>query len=56
MFRYSTFHGRNPGSGANNAARVPVKHTLNSAEAENFTVEGVFLEQPAWIDYEYIYR
>ena len=45
----------NTGSGANNSARVSVEHILNSAEAENFTVAGVFLEQPAWIDYDYMY-
>ena len=49
----SIFNGHNPGPGADNTARVPVEHILNSTEAENFTVEGVFLEQPAWIDYDY---
>ncbi|KAF9221521.1 carbohydrate esterase family 8 protein [Gyrodon lividus] len=43
------------GPGANNSARVPIEHILDSAETENFTIEGVFLEKPKWIDYEYLY-
>ncbi|KAF9236455.1 carbohydrate esterase family 8 protein [Melanogaster broomeanus] len=43
------------GPGANNSARVPIEHILDSTEARNFTVEGVFLEKPNWIDYEYVY-
>ncbi|KIJ62682.1 carbohydrate esterase family 8 protein [Hydnomerulius pinastri MD-312] len=43
------------GPGANYSARVPIEHILDTAEAQNFTIEGVFLEKPQWIDYEYVY-
>lgn len=42
------------GPGANNTQRVPVEHFLSSAEAENFTLEKVFLERPQWIDFGYV--
>ncbi|KAG9315035.1 carbohydrate esterase family 8 protein [Chiua virens] len=43
------------GPGANDSARVPVEHILSATQAENFTIEDVFLERPAWIDYDYVY-
>jgi hypothetical protein len=55
IWRVLLLNGHNSGSGANDSARVPVEHILNSAEAESFTLTGVFLEQPPWIDYDYIY-
>ncbi|KAF8524973.1 pectin lyase-like protein [Gautieria morchelliformis] len=49
---YAEFDSTGPG--ANNAQRVPVEHFLSDTEAENFTLEKVFLERPQWIDFEYI--
>ncbi|KAF8843253.1 hypothetical protein BDN67DRAFT_964632 [Paxillus ammoniavirescens] len=43
------------GPGGNNIARVPVEDILDSADTENLTVEGVFLEKAKWIDYENLY-
>ena len=41
------------GPGADSSARVPQDHILTTSEASNFTVDGVFLGTPAWIDYTY---
>lgn len=41
------------GPGANKSQRVSSEHFLSDAEAQNFTLEKVFLEYPAWIDFEY---
>ncbi|KAH7913950.1 carbohydrate esterase family 8 protein [Hygrophoropsis aurantiaca] len=43
------------GPGANTSARVSIEHILDTPEAQNFTIEGVFLEKPQWIDYEYVF-
>lgn len=40
------------GPGANTSKRVS-DHILTAAEAMNFTIEGVFLETPAWVDFTY---
>lgn len=42
------------GPGGNTSARVS-DHVLTEADvrAMDFTVDGVFLEHPAWIDFEY---
>ena len=40
------------GPGANTSERVS-DHILTDAQAENFTIEKVFLEKPKWIDYAY---
>lgn len=43
------------GPGGNTAARSPLEHILNATEAKDFTINGVFLEHPEWIDYEYLF-
>ncbi|EGN98154.1 carbohydrate esterase family 8 protein [Serpula lacrymans var. lacrymans S7.3] len=43
------------GPGANMSARVSIEHVLDTSEARNFTIDGVFLERPQWIDYDYVY-
>ncbi|KAJ7205990.1 carbohydrate esterase family 8 protein [Mycena pura] len=43
------------GAGGNTSARVPIEHILTAAQARNFTVDGVFLEHPEWIDFEYLF-
>ncbi|EKM49749.1 carbohydrate esterase family 8 protein [Phanerochaete carnosa HHB-10118-sp] len=40
------------GPGGNTSERVS-DHVLTAAEAENFTIEKVFLETPHWIDFDY---
>ncbi|PAV17026.1 carbohydrate esterase family 8 [Pyrrhoderma noxium] len=52
----TTFYAEfdNYGPGANTSQRVS-DHLLNSTEAEEFTLEKVFLEKPKWIDFEYAY-
>ncbi|KDQ62039.1 carbohydrate esterase family 8 protein [Jaapia argillacea MUCL 33604] len=40
------------GPGGNTTARAS-DHILTDSEATNFTIEGVFLETPQWIDYGY---
>ncbi|KAF8588559.1 carbohydrate esterase family 8 protein [Ramaria rubella] len=42
------------GPGANKTGRVAIEHFLDKKEAQNFTVEKVFLERPKWIDFDYI--
>jgi hypothetical protein len=44
-----------PGPGANTSSRVPIEHILTAEQAADFTVAKVFLEQPKWIDYGYLY-
>ncbi|KAI5114752.1 hypothetical protein M0805_002121, partial [Coniferiporia weirii] len=50
----TTFYAEydNFGPGANTSQRVS-DHFLTNAEAENFTIEKVFLETPRWIDFTY---
>ncbi|THH09408.1 hypothetical protein EW146_g8689 [Bondarzewia mesenterica] len=43
------------GPGGNTTARVAVEHILTPEEAKIFTVDGVFLERPSWIDFDYEY-
>jgi hypothetical protein len=43
------------GPGANTSSRVPIEHILTAEQAADFTVAKVFLEQPKWIDYGYLY-
>ncbi|KAF8891513.1 pectin lyase fold/virulence factor [Mucidula mucida] len=46
---WTTFSGR-----GNTSARLDIEHILSEEEAQVFTVDKVFLEHPAWIDYEYV--
>ncbi|THH03857.1 hypothetical protein EW146_g10327 [Bondarzewia mesenterica] len=43
------------GPGGNTTTRVAVEHIITPEEAKIFTVDGVFLERPSWIDFEYEY-
>ncbi|KAI0642991.1 pectin lyase-like protein [Trametes meyenii] len=43
------------GPGGNTSARIPLEHLLTDEEAENFTIEKVFLERPGWIDFDYVH-
>ncbi|KAF7296659.1 Carbohydrate esterase family 8 protein [Mycena chlorophos] len=51
---YAEFNSSGPGG--NTSERVAIEHLLTAADvvAEDFTVDGVFLEHPKWIDYSYI--
>ncbi|THH17277.1 hypothetical protein EW146_g3522 [Bondarzewia mesenterica] len=49
---YAEYNSTGPGG---NTTRVAVEHILTSEEAKIFTVDGVFLETPSWIDFEYKY-
>ena len=46
-------HGILAGPGGNTSARIPLDHILTQEEAQNFTIDKVFLERPQWIDFEY---
>ncbi|KAJ7163023.1 carbohydrate esterase family 8 protein [Mycena filopes] len=50
---YAEFNSTGPGG--NTAQRVPIEHQLTAAQAKNFTVDGVFLEHPKWIDFTYLF-
>ncbi|KAI0059539.1 pectin lyase-like protein [Artomyces pyxidatus] len=50
---YAEFNSTGPGG--NTTARVPLDHILTEREARAYTIDGVFLERPKWIDYEYAY-
>ncbi|KAJ6451596.1 carbohydrate esterase family 8 protein [Mycena sanguinolenta] len=52
---YAEFNSTGPGG--NTTGRTPVEHILNAAQlaALDFTVDGVFLEHPQWIDFEYLF-
>ncbi|KAF7299447.1 Carbohydrate esterase family 8 protein [Mycena indigotica] len=52
---YAEFNSSGPGG--NTAGRVSVEHILTAADvkAQDFTVDGVFLEHPKWIDFEYLF-
>jgi hypothetical protein len=43
------------GPGGDTSQRIPQEHLLSAQEARNFTVEAVFLEQPKWIDFDYLF-
>lgn len=49
---YAEHHSSGPGG--NTSSRVPIEHFLTQKQAEDFTVEKVFLEKPEWIDYGYV--
>jgi hypothetical protein len=34
---------------------VAIEHILTAAQASNFTIDGVFLEHPKWIDFGYLF-
>ncbi|KAF9032134.1 carbohydrate esterase family 8 protein [Hymenopellis radicata] len=42
------------GPGGDTSARLDIEHILSEEEAQGFTVDSVFLEHPAWIDYDYV--
>ncbi|OCH90457.1 carbohydrate esterase family 8 protein [Obba rivulosa] len=48
---YAEFESSGPGG--NISMRVPVEHLLTAEEAQQFTIEGVFLGTPEWIDFDY---
>ncbi|KAH8085963.1 carbohydrate esterase family 8 protein [Cristinia sonorae] len=56
VIQNTTFYAEylSSGPGSNGSSRVPIEHQLTSHEAEQFTVEKVFLEKPEWIDYGYV--
>lgn len=41
------------GPGGNTSQRIPLEHLLTVQEANDFTVDKVFLEPPQWIDRAY---
>lgn len=41
------------GPGAELSQRVSADHILSNADAKNFTVDGVFLGKPEWVDFDY---
>ncbi|KAK0239561.1 pectin lyase-like protein [Armillaria nabsnona] len=40
--------------GGNTSSRISLEHILTIKEAQNFTVDRVFLERPSWIDSSYM--
>ncbi|KDR82405.1 hypothetical protein GALMADRAFT_237699 [Galerina marginata CBS 339.88] len=50
---YAEFDSTGPGG--NTSARIPLEHILSSKQAQDFTVDKVFLERPKWIDSEYLF-
>jgi hypothetical protein len=46
---------RHVGPGGNTSERVPIEHLLTAREARDFTIDGVFLEHPHWIDFNYLF-
>ncbi|EMD39671.1 carbohydrate esterase family 8 protein [Gelatoporia subvermispora B] len=48
---YAEFDSSGPGG--NTSMRVAQDHILTSQEARPYTIEGVFLGTPAWIDFDY---
>ncbi|KAJ7062369.1 pectin lyase-like protein [Mycena amicta] len=51
---YAEFNSTGPGG--NITGRVPIEHILTAADvkADDFTIDGVFLEHPKWIDFAYV--
>jgi hypothetical protein len=45
------------GPGGNTSQRVPIEHKLTAAQVQSLdlTIDGVFLEHPKWIDFEYLF-
>ncbi|CAK5269838.1 unnamed protein product [Mycena citricolor] len=50
---YAEFNSTGPGG--NTKSRVGIEHILTASQVSNFTVDGVFLEHPKWIDFNYIF-
>ncbi|KAJ7134232.1 carbohydrate esterase family 8 protein [Mycena epipterygia] len=50
---YAEFNSTGPGG--NTSKRVAIEHILTAAQISNFTVDGVFLEHPKWIDFNYLF-
>ncbi|KAF9453118.1 carbohydrate esterase family 8 protein [Macrolepiota fuliginosa MF-IS2] len=50
---YAEFNSTGPGG--NTTQRIPLEHLLTAQEAKDFTVGGVFLEHPKWIDFGYLF-
>ncbi|TFK73194.1 pectin lyase-like protein [Pluteus cervinus] len=48
---YAEFDSTGPGG--NTSERVAIEHLLTGRQAQDFTINKVFLEHPTWIDYEY---
>jgi len=53
----TTFYAEYNSTGAGGAggARIKQDHILTAEEAENFTIDKVFLSQPGWVDFEYLF-
>ncbi|KAJ3900487.1 carbohydrate esterase family 8 protein [Lentinula edodes] len=43
------------GPGGDTSSRLSIEHLLTAEQVQEFTVHGVFLEHPSWIDYGYLY-
>ncbi|KAJ3885352.1 carbohydrate esterase family 8 protein [Lentinula edodes] len=43
------------GPGGDTSSRLSIEHLLTAEQAQEFTVDGVFLKHPSWIDYGYLY-
>ncbi|KAJ7727392.1 carbohydrate esterase family 8 protein [Mycena metata] len=50
---YAEFNSTGPGG--NTSQRVAIEHQLTAAQAKPFTLDGVFLEHPKWIDFNYLF-
>ncbi|KAJ7223895.1 carbohydrate esterase family 8 protein [Mycena haematopus] len=52
---YAEFNSTGPGG--NTTQRVPIEHILTAAQLRSFdfTIDGVFLEHPKWIDSGYLF-
>ncbi|KAK7464914.1 hypothetical protein VKT23_006122 [Stygiomarasmius scandens] len=50
---YAEFNSTGPGGDTSD--RIPLEHILTAEEASNFTLDKVFLENPDWIDFEYLF-
>ncbi|KAJ7037729.1 carbohydrate esterase family 8 protein [Mycena alexandri] len=50
---YAEFNSTGPGG--NTSERVAIEHLLTATQAKSFTVDGVFLQHPKWIDFNYLF-
>ncbi|KAJ7243738.1 pectin lyase-like protein [Mycena rebaudengoi] len=50
---YAEFNSTGPGGSTAN--RVPIEHRLTAEQAKPFTIDGVFLGHPKWIDFGYLF-
>lgn len=41
------------GPGGDTSGRITLEHILTKEQAQNFTIDKVFLEHPTWIDMDY---